>query len=130
LTATLLEGARMMLNTDNDSSVIEVTGVTEVADGTFADEVLASTLTVLVDFTADWCPGCRMMVPILAQIAAENGERLRIVSLNVDHNPQTAAAYGVLATPTLMLFRAGEPVRSLVGARSKNRLMRELADAL
>jgi len=120
----------MMMNTDNDSSVIEVTGVTEVADGTFADEVLASALPVLVDFTADWCPGCRMIAPVLTQIAAENGERLRIVSLNADHNPRTAAAYGVLALPTLMLFRAGEPVLSLVGARSKHRLLQELADSL
>ena len=104
--------------------------VIDITDDTFADEVLSSTLPVLVDFTADWCPGCRMIAPVLAQMAAENGERLRIVSLNVDHNPQTAAAYGVLAMPTLMLFRAGEPVLSLVGARSKNRLTRELADVL
>lgn len=106
--------------------------ITEATDDTFADEVLtaSSSLPVLVDFMADWCPGCRMMAPVLAQIAAEHGERLRIVALNSDHNPQTAAAYGVLALPTLLLFRAGEPVRSLVGARSKNQLMQALADVL
>ena len=111
-------------------AVPNVTEVIEVTDDTFADAVLSSALPVLVDFTADWCPGCRMIAPVLAQIAAENGERLRIVSLNADHNPHTAAAYGVLALPTLMLFRAGKPVLSLVGARSKHRLLRELADVL
>ena len=104
--------------------------VIDITDDTFADEVLASPLPVLVDFTADWCPGCRMIAPVLAQIAAENGDHLRIVSLNADHNPRTAAAYGMLALPTLMLFRAGEPVLSLVGARSKQRLMKELAGVL
>ena len=113
------------------NSVVEaVSQVIEVTDDTFAYAVLSSALPVLVDFTADWCPGCRMIAPVLAQIAAENGERLRIVSLNADHNPHTAAAYGVLALPTLMVFRAGEPVLSLVGARSKHRLLRELADVL
>lgn len=119
-----------MTNTTVAEVVSEVTEITKVTDDTFANEVLSSPLPVLVDFTADWCPGCRMIAPVLAQIAAENGERLRIVSLNADHNPHTAAAYGVLAIPTLMLFRAGEPVLSLVGARSKHRLLRELADAL
>jgi thioredoxin 1 len=99
--------------------------VSEVTDDTFADEILSSALPVHVDFTADWYPGCRMIAPMLA----ENGEQLRIVSLNVDHNPRAAAAYGVLAMPTLMLFRAGQPARSLVGARSKQRLMRGLAGA-
>ena len=113
------------------NSVVEaVSQVIEVTDDTFAYAVLSSPLPVLVDFTADWCPGCRMIAPVLAQIAAENGERLRIVSLNADHNPHTAAAYGVLALPTLMVFRTGEPVLSLVGARSKHRLLRELADVL
>lgn len=111
-------------------AVSNVTEVIEVTDDTFADAVLSSALPVLVDFTADWCPGCRMIAPVLAQIAAENGERLRIVSLNADHNPHTAAADGVLALPTLMVFRAGEPVLSLVGARSKHCLLRELADVL
>ena len=71
-----------------------------------------------------------MIAPVLAQIAVENAEHLRIVSLNADHNPHTAAAYGVLALPTLMVFRVGEPILSLVGARSKHRLLRELASVL
>jgi thioredoxin 1 len=104
--------------------------VQSVTDATFAAEVLSSPLPVLVDFTADWCPPCRMIAPVLAEVAAERGDELKVVSLNVDENPETQAAYGVLAMPTLMLFRAGEPVRTLVGARPKRRLLNELADVL
>lgn len=104
--------------------------VRSVTDATFAVEVLSSSLPVLVDFTADWCPPCRMIAPVLDQVAAERGDELKVVSLNVDENPETQAAYGVLAMPTLMLFRGGEPVRTLVGARPKRRLLNELADVL
>lgn len=105
-------------------------GVTEVTDGTFDGEVLKAEQPVLVKFTADWCPPCRMIAPVLAEIAREEAHRLKVVQLDVDHNPQTATAYGVLSLPTLMLFRSGEPVKSLVGARPKRRLLEELADAL
>jgi thioredoxin 1 len=104
--------------------------VRAVTDGTFAAEVLACELPVLVDFTAEWCAPCHMIAPVLAEMAAEDAGRLRIVSLDVDTNPATAAAYGVLSMPTLLLFRAGEPVKVLVGARPKRRLRQELADAL
>ncbi|MFE5870667.1 thioredoxin [Streptomyces roseifaciens] len=102
------------------------TAVTSVTDATFAAEVLDEQLPVLVEFTADWCPPCRMIAPVLADLAAQEAGRLKIVALDVDANPQTQAAYGVLSMPTLMLFRAGEPVTSLVGARSKARLLRDL----
>lgn len=100
-----------------------------VTDATFADEVLSSDTPVLVDFTAAWCGPCRMIDPVLGEIASEES-RFRIVSLDVDANPETTAAYGVLSMPTLMLFRAGEPVKSLVGARPKRRLLAELDEAL
>ncbi|MFD5315564.1 thioredoxin [Streptomyces sp. NPDC127098] len=106
------------------------TSVTEVTDATFEAEVLGSDVPVLVDFTADWCPPCRMIAPVLDEVAREEAHRLRVVSVDVDHNPATAAAYQVMSMPTLMLFRAGEPVRSLVGARPKRRLLQELADDL
>jgi thioredoxin 1 len=111
-------------------AVIE--GVAEVTDATFADEVLraADGLPVLVDFTADWCAPCRMVAPVLAEIAHERQGLLKVVTLDVDRNPETQAAYGVLSMPTLMVFRGGEPVKSLVGARPKRRLLQELADVM
>ena len=96
-----------------------------VDDDRFAAEVLESDLPVLVDFTADWCPPCRVMNPLLAELAADRDD-LRVVSLDVDANPQTTARYGVLSMPTFLLFRGGEPVLSLVGARPRRRLEQEL----
>ncbi|MBO8195050.1 thioredoxin [Streptomyces oryzae] len=98
----------------------------EVTDATFAEEVLRSDIPVLVDFTADWCPPCRMVAPVLAQIAEERADTLKVVSLDVDRNPETQAAYGVLSMPTLILFRNGEPARSVVGAQPKRRLVEQL----
>ncbi|HZG03913.1 MAG TPA: thioredoxin [Streptomyces sp.] len=102
----------------------------EITDATFAGEVLEADGPVLVEFTATWCPPCRMIAPVLAEIAREEAHRLTVVQLDVDTNPRTTAAYGVLSMPTLMVFRAGEPVKSLVGARPKRRLRQELADVL
>jgi thioredoxin 1 len=110
--------------------VIKAAGVDEVTDADFAAEVLESERPVLVEFTADWCGPCRQLAPVLSSIAAEEGERLRIVQLDVDRNPGTAVAYNVLSMPTLMVFRGGEPVKSMVGARPKRRLLEELADVL
>ncbi|MFF4954101.1 thioredoxin [Streptomyces chattanoogensis] len=106
------------------------TAVPSVTDATFEEEVLRCELPVLVDFTADWCPPCRMIAPVLAELAGEEAGRLKIVQLDVDSNPVTQSAYGVLSMPTLMVFRAGEPVKSMVGARAKRRLQQELADVV
>lgn len=95
-------------------------------DATFADDVLAADLPVLVDFTAAWCGPCRMIAPVLDQIAAENPHRVRIVSLDVDAHPETTRAYQVMSMPTLMLFEHGRPVKSIVGARPKRALLAEL----
>ena len=105
-----------------------IEGVLAVTDESFTAEVLAADGPVLVDFTADWCPPCRMFGPVLAEVAREQQGRLKVVTLDVDANPATQAAYGVLSMPTLILFQGGEPVQSLVGARPKQRLLRELAD--
>jgi thioredoxin 1 len=95
-------------------------------DATFAADVLASTTPVLVDFTADWCPPCTMVAPVLERIAAEQAGRLRVVTLDADANPETMRAYHVLGLPTLALFIGGERVAQVVGARSQAALMKEL----
>ncbi|MGW3653845.1 thioredoxin family protein [Streptomyces sp. NPDC000878] len=102
----------------------------EVTDADFETEVLGADLPVLVEFTADWCPPCRQMAPVLTALAAEESARLKVVQLNVDMNPLTTNAYRVLSMPTFMVFRGGEPVRSMVGARPKRRLLEELADVV
>jgi len=107
-----------------------MSAVQTVTDEDFATEVLAAQGPVLVEFTADWCPPCRQLAPVLAEVAEEQADRLKVVALDVDRNPETQAAYGVLSMPTLMVFRSGEPIRSMVGARAKARLLRELDDLL
>ncbi|MCX2924193.1 thioredoxin domain-containing protein [Streptomyces sp. NEAU-W12] len=102
----------------------------EVTDADFAAEVIESPLPVLVEFTADWCPPCRQMAPVLSALAAEESERLKVVQLDVDASPGTTNAYGVLSMPTFMVFRGGEPLRSMVGARPKRRLLEELGEAI
>ena len=96
------------------------------SDVTFHDDVLTSAVPVLVEFTATWCPPCRMIAPVLAQIAAEQGGRLEIRAIDVDENPQTTRAYGVMGMPTLALFVGGEIVTTVVGARPHAMIMKEL----
>jgi thioredoxin 1 len=110
--------------------VIRAAGVAEVTDADFEAEVIGADLPVLVEFTADWCPPCRQIAPVLSAVAVEEGDRLKVVQLDVDTNPETTNAYGVLSMPTLIVFRDGQPVKSMVGARPKRRLLEELADVL
>ncbi|GAB7192174.1 thioredoxin [Kineococcus sp. NUM-3379] len=101
-----------------------------VTDADFDSVVLQSDKPVLVDFWAPWCGPCRQVAPILEEIAAEHGEKLRIVKINTDENPQTAARYGVVSIPTLNVYSGGEVAKTIVGARPKPALLRELADFL
>ncbi|MFJ3232609.1 thioredoxin family protein [Streptomyces sp. NPDC086787] len=110
--------------------MIKADGVTEVTDADFAAEVIGSAVPVLVEFTADWCPPCRQMGPVLGAVAEETGGRLKVVQLDVDRSPVTTNAYRVLSMPTFMVFRDGEPVKAVVGARPKRRLLEELSDVL
>jgi thioredoxin 1 len=110
--------------------VIKAEGVTEVTDADFETEVIGAQLPVLVEFTADWCPPCRQMGPVLSALAAEERDRLKVVQLDVDTNPATTNAFKVLSMPTFMVFRDGEPVKAMVGARPKRRLLEELSDLL
>ncbi|MFF1417179.1 thioredoxin [Streptomyces sp. NPDC058280] len=110
--------------------MITIEGVDAVTDTDFDDTVLNSGLPVLVEFTADWCGPCRQLAPVLSALASEEAGRIKIVQLDVDTNPEITARYGVLAMPTLLVFRAGEPVKSMVGARPKRKLLQELAEVL
>ncbi|HEU4655884.1 MAG TPA: thioredoxin [Capillimicrobium sp.] len=101
----------------------------DVTDDRFTADVLESDRPVLVDFTAAWCPPCRVMKPVLEELAAERDD-VRVVTLDVDANPQTAARYHVLSMPTFVLFRGGAEVQRLVGARPKRRLAKELDEVL
>jgi len=98
---------------------------TTVTDDSFQAEVLESERPVIVDFWAAWCGPCRIMSPILEELAAERDD-LRVVKVDVDHNQRIAAQYGVLSMPTFMVFRDGAPVGQIVGARPKQRLLADL----
>ena len=103
--------------------------VTEVSDNNFQAEVVESAQPVLVDFWAPWCGPCRIVAPHLEELAGERDD-LRVVKLNVDDNPQTAATYQVMSIPTLLLFKNGQVAHQIVGALPKNRLVAELEPAL
>jgi thioredoxin 1 len=96
--------------------------VPELSDGDFQSEVIESTEPVLVDFWAPWCGPCRMIAPVVEQLAAENAGSLKVAKVNIDESPKVAAAYGVNSIPTLMLFNNGEVVDRFVGVQPKSRL--------
>jgi thioredoxin 1 len=97
-------------------------GVTKVSDQDFDAEVLKSSQPVVVDFWAEWCGPCRMIAPALEEIAGTMNGKVKIVKLNVDENPATAAKYGIMSIPTLMLFKNGELASRQVGAAPKQKL--------
>jgi thioredoxin 1 len=101
-----------------------------VTDASFADEVLMSDKPVLVDFWAEWCGPCLRVAPVLEEIAREMGEKVKIVKLDIDANPGTARDYQVMSVPTLTVFKGGQPVQSVAGARPKGDLIRLIESAL
>jgi thioredoxin 1 len=100
-----------------------------ISDASFADDVLMSDKPVVVDFWAEWCGPCKMIAPILEEIASEN-EGIVIAKLNVDENPQTAASYGITSIPTMNVFSGGQVVKTIIGAKPKAALLADLAEYL
>ena len=109
---------------------VEHGAVLKATDETFKDIVLASDIPVLVDFWAQWCPPCHLLSPVLDEIAAELSDKLTVAKVNVDENQVIAQRYGILAMPTLSLFRNGEIISQVVGARPKRRLLADLSALL
>ena len=93
--------------------------INDVTDATFESEVLKSDTPVLVDFWAEWCAPCRAIAPIVKEIADDNGEKLKVVKINIDESPQTPGTYGVRSIPTILVFKDGQVASQLVGARPK-----------
>jgi thioredoxin 1 len=100
--------------------------IEHVTDASFDVDVLKNDKIVIVDFWAEWCGPCRQVAPILEEIANEQAEKLTVVKLNVDENPATAGKYGVLQIPTLNVYKNGEVVKQIIGAKPKAMLLREL----
>jgi thioredoxin 1 len=122
-----LDAARRLHPKDNE---VLPMAVGKVSDTTFESEVLKATGPVVVDFWAEWCGPCRMIAPALEEIAGSLGEKVKIVKLNVDENPHTAAKYGIQSIPTLMIFKDGQMASRQIGAAPKQKLEQWITTAV
>ena len=102
----------------------------EIDDSNFDQMVLQAKTPVLVDLWAPWCAPCRMVAPVVEELASEYDGRVSFAKLNVDQNPRTASRYGIMSIPTLLIFKEGKPISNIVGFRPKAELKRSLDDAL
>jgi thioredoxin 1 len=103
-------------------------GISTLTDTTSDEEIGAADAPVIVDFWAEWCGPCKMIAPILEEIASEHEGKVRIAKLNVDDNPNAARRFDVMSIPTLIVFRDGQPVKRMVGAKGKGQLLQELSE--
>jgi thioredoxin 1 len=99
-----------------------------VTDDSFETDVLQNDKPVIVDYWAEWCGPCRMVAPVLEEIATEYGDKIDVVKLNIDENPTVSQRYGIMAIPTMNVFSGGQVVKQIVGAKPKSALLRELAE--
>jgi thioredoxin 1 len=105
-------------------------GTKTVTDATFDAEVLGSDKPVLVDFWAEWCGPCKMVAPVLEEIASEHADKITVAKVNIDENPEIARRYQIMSIPTMSVFSGGEVVKSIVGAKPKAALLRDLDGVL
>ena len=103
---------------------------TTVTDATFDEVIGAADEAVIVDFWAEWCGPCKMIAPILDEIAAEQAGKIKVVKLNVDENPDSARRFDVMSIPTLIVFKDGQPAKKMIGAKGKGALLEDLAEFL
>jgi thioredoxin 1 len=105
-------------------------GISTLTDNTFDEEIGAAAEPVIVDFWAEWCGPCKMIAPILEEIATEQSGKVRVAKLNVDDNPDVARRFEVMSIPTLIVFKDGQPAKRMIGAKGKGQLLQELSEFL
>jgi thioredoxin 1 len=105
-------------------------GILTLSTNTFDEAVVSSDIPVIVDFWAEWCGPCKMIAPILAEVAAEQAGKVAVAKLNVDENPEVAMRYNVMSIPTLLVFKDGQAAKRIVGAKPKHALLQELSEFL
>jgi thioredoxin 1 len=103
-------------------------GITTLTDATFDEEIAGATEPLVVDFWAEWCGPCKMIAPVLEEIAAEHPGKVRIAKINIDEHPGAARRFDVMSIPTLIVFQDGQPAKRLVGAKPKGALLEELSE--
>ena len=106
------------------------TTISTLTDATFDEEIASAELPIIVDFWAEWCGPCKMIAPILSEIAGENTDKLRVVKVNVDDSPDVARRFDIMSIPTLIVFKDGQPAKRMLGAKGKGQLLEDLSEFL